>query len=177
MSAIADNRVLILDVDFQPLEIADWKKAITDCFLGKVEVVEFSRDRTIRSATQIHPMPSVVRVLRRFRRDRQAIKFSRLNIYARDAFTCQYCRQRFYTEDLNFDHVIPRAQGGRTCWENIVACCVSCNSEKANRTPQEAGMKLMRQPRKPHSLPAVTVDMGRHRVPVEWESYWSVPLR
>ena len=94
-------------------------------------------------------MPSVVRVLRHFKRDRIRLRFSRLNIYARDAFTCQYCGGRRQTEDLTFDHVTPRSRGGRTAWENIVACCIPCNSEKADRTPAEADMKLLSIPRKP----------------------------
>jgi 5-methylcytosine-specific restriction endonuclease McrA len=175
-SATVDNRVLILDVDFQRLEVAHWKKAITDLFLGKVEVVEFSRDRTIRSVSTEHRMPSVVRLLRRFKRDRRSVKFSRMNIYARDCFTCCYCHREFFTEDLNLDHVVPRSQGGKTCWENIVTCCIQCNSEKANRTPEQAGLKLLRKPRKPHWLPAVSVDMGRHRIPEEWLPYWTVTL-
>lgn len=170
------DAVLVLDCDFQPLRIEDWKKVVCDSFLGKVEVVEFSRDRSIKGVTRDYPMPSVVRVLRRFRRDRQAIKFSRLNVYSRDAFTCQFCGVQFPTEDLTFDHVVPRAQGGRTTWENICTSCVPCNAAKANRTPAEAGMKLLRQPKKPRWLPAVTVEMDRKRVPDEWKSYWSAAL-
>src|SRR3954462_7181491 len=116
--------VLFLDADWQPLRVESWKRAITDLFLGKVEVIEYSRDRTIKGVTREYPMPAVVRVLRRFRRDRQAIRFSRLNIYARDAFTCQYCGEQYPSEELTFDHVTPRSRGGRTTWENIVTCCV-----------------------------------------------------
>jgi 5-methylcytosine-specific restriction endonuclease McrA len=168
--------VLVLDVDYRPLRIEHWKKVITDEFLGKIEVVAYSNDKTIKGVTREYPMPAVVRVLRRFRRDRQAIKFSRLNIYSRDAFTCQFCRQAFPSEDLTFDHVTPRSKGGKTTWENIVTACVPCNSEKANRTPSEAGMKLMRAPKKPRWLPVVTVDMDRTRVPEEWQPYWSASL-
>jgi 5-methylcytosine-specific restriction endonuclease McrA len=66
------------------------------------------------------------------------ITFSRLNIYTRDRFSCQYCGARFRREDLTFDHVVPRSAGGRTSWENIVTACVPCNARKANRTPREA---------------------------------------
>lgn len=168
--------VLVLDVDFQPLRIEHWQKVICDSFLGKIEVVEYSRDKTIKGVGRDYPMPSVVRVLRRFRRDRVAIKFSRLNIYSRDAFTCQYCRQQLPTEDLTFDHVMPRSRGGRTTWENIVTCCIDCNAEKADHTPAEAGMQLARVPRKPRWLPSVTVDMDRRRVPEEWAPYWTATL-
>jgi 5-methylcytosine-specific restriction endonuclease McrA len=168
--------VLFLDIDWQPLRVEPWTRAVTDLFLGKVEVIEYSRDRTIKAVTHEVPMPAVVRVLRRFRRDRQAIRFSRLNIYTRDAFTCQYCGERLDTEELTFDHVLPRAGGGRTTWENIVTCCVPCNQGKANRTPEQAGMRLRRRPTKPRYLPTVTVLMDRRRVPEEWRPYWNVAL-
>jgi 5-methylcytosine-specific restriction endonuclease McrA len=121
-------------------------------------------------------MPAVVRLLRRFRRDRQAIKFSRLNIYTRDRFTCQYCGAQLLAEDLTFDHVVPRAAGGRTAWDNIVTACVPCNSRKANRTPQQASMALLRKPAKPRFLPTVTVKMDGRHVPQEWRPYWNVTL-
>lgn len=168
--------VLFLDEGYRPLRIEPWTRAISDLFLGKVEIVHYSRDRTIRGVDRDWPMPSVVRVLRKFRRDRIAIKFSRLNIYARDDFRCQYCGQRFPTEDLTFDHVKPRSAGGRTEWANIVTACTDCNREKENRTPEQAGMKLLRKPVKPRYLPVVTVQMDRRNVPEEWAPYWSSVL-
>jgi 5-methylcytosine-specific restriction endonuclease McrA len=169
--------VLFLDADWQPLRVEPWTRAVTDMFLGKVEVIEYSRDRTIRAVTRELPMPAVVRVLRRFRRDRLAIRFSRVNIYARDAFTCQYCGQRQVTEELTFDHVVPRCAGGTTTWENIVTCCVPCNRDKANRTPEQARMRLLRRPVKPRYLPVVTILQGRRQVPEEWRPYWNVTLQ
>jgi 5-methylcytosine-specific restriction endonuclease McrA len=169
--------VLFLDADWQPLRVEPWTRAVTDMFLGKVEVIEYSRDRMIRAVSRELPMPAVVRVLRRFRRDRQAIRFSRVNIYARDAFTCQYCGQRQVTEELTFDHVVPRCAGGTTSWENIVTCCVPCNRTKANRTPAQAGMRLLRRPVKPRWLPVVTILQGRRQLPDEWRPYWNVTLQ
>lgn len=169
--------VLFLDVDWQPLRVEPWTRAITDVLLGKAEVIEYSRDRTIKGVSREYPMPAVVRILRRFKRERQAIKFSRLNIYARDAFTCQYCGERQPTEDLTFDHVLPRARGGRTEWTNIVTCCRACNGSKADRTPAEAGMALLRKPAKPRWLPAISVAMDPRAVPPEWAGYWSGALK
>lgn len=170
------SAVLVLDVDYRPLRVEDWKRAFCDVLIGKQEVVEYSRDRTIQGVSQTFPMPSVVRVVRRFRRDKLRIKFSRLNIYARDAFACQYCGARKPTEDLTFDHVVPRSRGGKTCWENIVTCCTDCNSAKANRTPSEAGLELRARPRNPHWLPAVTVKMSGGTIPEEWKAYWRTDL-
>lgn len=172
----ANAAVLVLDVDFQPLRIDHWRRAAAAWMRGKIEIVEYSADRTIKGVTTNYPMPSVVRVLTRFRRDRQAIRFSRLNIYARDAFTCQYCFHQLPTEELTFDHVMPRSRGGKTSWDNIVTCCIECNSTKAARTPAEAGMHLRRQPKKPRWLPVVNVDMDMRRVPEEWRPYWSATL-
>lgn len=170
-SAAAHQPILYLDHEWRPLRVESWTRAISDFCLGKVEVIEYSKDRKIRGVTREYPMPVVVRVLKRFKREKIRIKFSRLNIYARDKFTCQFCRQRFDTEDLTFDHVLPRSRGGVTSWENIVTCCVPCNSEKADRTPEEAGMKLMRRPTKPTFLPSITVKYDG-RAPEEWRPYW-----
>jgi 5-methylcytosine-specific restriction endonuclease McrA len=168
--------VLYLDVDWQPLRVEHWTRAVTALFLGKIEVVEYSRDRTIRGVSREYPMPIVVRVLRRFRRERVRIRFSRLNVYARDGFTCQYCGQRYLTEELTFDHVVPRAMGGTTTWENIVTCCVPCNRRKANRAPSEAGLRLRRKPTRPRHLPMISVRMEASSIPEEWRPYWNTTL-
>src|SRR5256885_5269600 len=101
--------VLFLDIDWQPLRVEPWTRAVTDLFLGKVEVIEYSRDRMIKAVTHEVPMPAVVRVLRRFRRDRQAIRFSRLNIYTRGAFPFPYCGARPATQGPTLDHRPPPA--------------------------------------------------------------------
>jgi 5-methylcytosine-specific restriction endonuclease McrA len=167
--------VLFLDVDWQPLSVRPLKKALKKIISGSVEVVVYSRDRTIWAEKE-HKLPSVVRVLRRFKRDRVAIKFSRLNIYTRDSYRCQYCGERGPTEDLTFDHVVPRCQGGRTEWTNIVTACSSCNCKKDGRTPEQAGMRLFRKPVKPRYLPVVMVQMDRRGVPPEWRDYWRIDL-
>lgn len=171
--------VLYLDQSYRPLRIEPWQRAISDFVCGKVEVIEHSRDRTIQGIHRTYPMPAVVRVLRSFKREKIRIKFSRLNIYARDGFTCQYCAKRFPTEDLTFDHVVPRSRGGRTCWENIVTACGGtdgCNAQKADRTPVQAGMTLLRAPKKPAYLPSVMVKMDAKSMPPEWAGYWSDAL-
>jgi len=169
------SAVLVLDVGMQPLRVQSWQDAITDVFLGKAEIVHYSADKTIRSVNREWRMPSVVRLLRSFKRDRLRVKFSRINVYARDNFTCQYCGVRGQTQDLNLDHVVPRAQGGRTTWENVVCSCVPCNTAKADKTPAQAGMKLLSQPKKPYQLPEIKVPLDR-RAPPEWRYYWKGAL-
>lgn len=171
-----DAAVLILDVDYRPLRIASWKEAFCDNLLGKLEVVHYSQDRTIKGVHREWPLPIVARVMKRFKRERISIKFSRLNIYTRDDFTCQYCTLRFPTEELTFDHVLPRAQGGKTDWTNVTTACIECNSTKANRTPDQAGMKLLSKPGKPKYLPTVLVNFDRANVPKEWRYYWQGKL-
>jgi 5-methylcytosine-specific restriction endonuclease McrA len=168
--------VLFLDAEWRPLRVEGWQRAITDLFNKKVQVVEYSRDRTIRGVTMDYPLPSVVRVLTKFDRKRIRLKFSRLNIYTRDKFRCQYCGNKFFSEELNLDHVIPRAQGGKTTWENVVCSCIECNHLKANQTPQQAGLKLLSQPVKPAFLPTITVTMRTGDVPPEWAPYWTGSL-
>ena len=168
--------VLVLDVGMRPLRVESWERAICDFFLGKVEVVEYSKDKTISSASRSWPVPSVVRLVRSFKRDRIRVKFSRITIYARDGFRCQYCGVRFPSEDLTFDHVLPRSRGGLTTWENIVACCVPCNKRKGERTPEEVAMRPLKAPRKPAYLPAITVKMDVRRIPAEWAPYWTASL-
>lgn len=169
--------VLFLDQQWRPLRVEPWQRAIADLFLGKVEVIEHSKDRTIQCVSCTYPMPSVVRVLRSFKRDRIRVKFSRINIYTRDKFTCQYCGEVFHTEELNLEHVVPRARGGKTTWENVVTSCIPCNDRKADKTPEQAGMRLLTKPKKPSYLPTITIkDMDRRNIPEEWRGYWVNPL-
>jgi len=167
--------VLFLDAQWRPLRVEPWTRAFSDLVLGKVEVIEYSKDRTIRGASQVYQLPIVVRVLANFKRERIRIKFSRINIYARDDFTCQYCGVRFMTEDLNLDHVIPRAQNGKTTWENVVCSCIKCNSAKANRTPAQAGLVLRSKPKKPAYLPSIHAPRMKN-IPEEWRPYWHTTL-
>ena len=84
---------------------------------------------------------------------RKEVKFSRQNIFQRDAYTCQYCGNRFETRNLNLDHVVPRDKGGQTTWDNVVCSCIRCNTRKGNKLPAEARMFPMREPRAPKWRP------------------------
>jgi 5-methylcytosine-specific restriction endonuclease McrA len=173
------EQTLVLNATFEPIKIVPWQRAMVLWAQNKVEIVEH-HEREARSVSFTFRLPSVVRLLRfvRIRQKADYVPFTRANIYARDAFTCQYCARPFEPEDLTFDHVVPSAQGGRRSWDNIVTCCVPCNKTKANRTPQEAGMTLVRAPRKPSSTPALRVTVGLRRTPEAWKSwlYWSAEL-
>ena len=171
------EQVLLLNITYEPLKIINWKKAITLLILGKVEVLEEYRTE-VRSVSFTIRLPSVVRLLRMVKRPKTAVKFSRQNIYARDKYKCQYCGKKYASEELTYDHVIPKSRGGKTEWTNIVTCCVECNRKKGGRTPEEAGMKLIRKPLKPTWIPALRVTIGFREVPQSWRDYlyWNVEL-
>jgi len=169
---------LVLNASYEPLKVVDWHRAVTLWVQGKVEVVE-TYDREVRSVSFSFKLPSVVRLLHFVKlKRRPVVQFTRANIYARDNFTCGYCDVRFEPEDLTFDHVIPVAQGGTRGWENIMTACEPCNSKKGARSPEEAGMMLLRQPRRPLVVPHMMKITVGYRTPATWASwlYWNVEL-
>lgn len=172
-----EAHTLLLDQSYAPVKVIHWQRALTLLFLNKVEIVE-SYDDEIKSPTVIIKIPAVVRLLRAFKRFRKPVKFSRVNIYARDRYTCQYCNKQFPIAELSYDHVLPRAQGGKTEWENIVTCCVDCNAYKANRTPEQAKMKLHSKPSRPEWVPALVISVNRKSMPAAWREYlyWTSEL-
>jgi 5-methylcytosine-specific restriction endonuclease McrA len=172
------HRTLVLSQSYEPVKIVSWQRAITLLFLGKVEVIE-EYDRNIKTTSLVIKIPAVVRLLAAFRHHRKLVKFSRINIYARDNYTCQYCgEKKRRIDELTYDHVVPRSQGGKTEWTNIVTACSSCNSEKANRTPAQAGMRLRKQPTQPTAIPALVVAVSRESAPDAWRDYlyWTAEL-
>ena len=108
-------QTLLLNQGFEPIKVISWQRAISLLFLGKVEVLE-EYDRDVHSVSLIIKVPAVVRLLRAFRRHARPVKFSRVNIYARDNYKCQYCGRKASISDLTYDHVVPRSQGGLTEW-------------------------------------------------------------
>jgi 5-methylcytosine-specific restriction endonuclease McrA len=171
------HSTLVLSQSFEPIKIVSWQRAITLLFLNKAEVIE-EYDRNIKTTSLVIKIPAVVRLLNAFRRHKKPVKFSRVNIYGRDNYTCQYCGTRKKVGDLTYDHVTPRAQGGKTIWSNIVTACGSCNAEKANRTPAQAGMRLLKQPAQPTATPTLVVTVSRTSVPDAWRDYlyWTAAL-
>ncbi len=108
-----------------------------------------SEDDWIRSVSFDIQVPRVIRLLRYDRVPRHTLRFNRRNVFARDGHQCQYCGRTPPSQQLSMDHVLPRSRGGETNWENVVCCCLRCNSRKGGRTPQEARMNLLNKPRRP----------------------------
>ena len=171
------EQVLLLNATFEPLKVIDWKRAIRLLTLGKVEVLE-EYEREIRSVTFAIKLPSVLRLVRFVRYRKKDVKFSRLNIYARDGFQCQYCGQKSESQHLTFDHVVPKRYGGKTEWTNIITCCYKCNRAKGGRSLKEAGLRLLRKPVKPDWVPFIMITIGLRTVPDSWRDYlyWNVEL-
>lgn len=146
---------------------------------GKVEVLEVY-DRQIHGISISIKLPSVMRLLKlvKLKDSHRAVRFSRINIFTRDGYCCQYCKHKFRTEELTFDHVVPIAKGGRKTWENIVTACWRCNNRKSGRTPEEANMRLIKRPVKPRWSPTVTITIGIRNTPESWRDYlyWNLEL-
>jgi 5-methylcytosine-specific restriction endonuclease McrA len=164
------TRTLLLNQGYEPIKIISWQRAMTLVTLEKVEVVE-EYDMQVRATSMIVQVPAVVRLRKAYRRHAKPVKFSRVNIYARDAYRCQYCGAKCSIDQLTYDHVIPRSRGGRTTWDNIVSCCYTCNAHKANRTPGEAHMRLLSVPARPTWIPSVQIRVSTKSIPDAWRDY------
>lgn len=171
------GQVLVLDQSYQPLERIDWKKAICLIFKEKVEVIEAYADKVIRSAYETVQMPAVVRFVKAVKKRKKSVKFSRQNLYLRDKGMCQYCGTKIALSISTYEHVVPKCQGGKTTWENIVTSCKPCNQTKGGRTPEQAGMRLITKPVRPKTLPPTArldyiLKQGKD-IPEQWQVYVS----
>jgi 5-methylcytosine-specific restriction endonuclease McrA len=201
MNGFLEQQVLVLNRLWQAVNVCSVRRAVTLLFQGHAQVVmdvgdgsfqtySFREWRDISSAEteaeSIHTIsfkirvPRVILLLVFDQLPAKEVKFTRHNIFERDKNTCQYCGRIFERKDLNLDHVVPRDRGGPTTWENIVCSCIPCNTRKGNRTPQEAGLRLVRKPRRPKWRPFLHVQVGlpahdqwRHFIDL---AYWNVEL-
>ena len=167
------EQILVLNSTYEPLQVISWKRAVRMLFQEKVEVLE-EYEREIRSVYLSLRIPSVLRLLRyvKVKRHHNQVKFTRTNIYSRDGYSCQYCNHKLPASHLTYDHVVPVARGGKKSWENIVTSCVKCNRKKGNRTPEEAGLKLLKRPKAPYGFPhRVNYLLWESRAPESWKDY------
>ncbi len=174
------DHTLVLNASYEPINIVSWKRAMSLLCQGKVEVLA-EYEREVHCISFSIRLPSVLRLLKyvKIRKKFHHVKFSRSNIYSRDHHTCQYCGSTCSAENLTFDHVIPVVRGGSRTWDNIVTCCFSCNRKKGGRTPEEAGMRLLREPKEPSWVPTmIHVTIGFKSAPEAWRDfiYWNVEL-
>lgn len=141
-----NENVLVLNQNFEPLNVCATKRAMCLIVVGKANVLQNGRG-VIRTPSRTFPRPSVIRLNYMIHRPRPEPRLTRREIFRRDNYTCQYCGKR--PPDLTIDHIVPRHRGGQRTWENLVAACPRCNARKGGRTAQEAGMPLRRRPTEP----------------------------
>jgi 5-methylcytosine-specific restriction endonuclease McrA len=162
---------LVLTAAMVPHKIYVWHKSVCAALSGDVDVLEEYEDETISGPSLSIQNPAVLRIRKSMVKTKKRACFSRGNVYSYYGHRCQYCGVRFKARDLNYDHVMPRHRGGPTDWNNVVPSCYSCNERKGGRTPEEAGMKLLRLPSQPSSLPIVGVIALPRHVPEIWLPY------
>ena len=205
-AATLDASVLVLNKYYAAIRVVSVRRALSLLFRDLAEVVhvedgaytgysfqswrEVSQSRAkyhrhrhdwVRCVQFELAVPRIIRLVLYDRLPRQTVKFNRRNIYARDNSRCQYCGHHLPTSELSLDHVLPRSQGGKSTWENIVCCCIRCNVRKGGRRPDEANMRLIVKPVKPRRPPAIMVRLTNEKY-ASWKqfldnAYWSVELK
>lgn len=143
------KKVLLLDSHNHPINICSWKRALILLLKGKAENARMLNDIDSMIRVDNILIPCVIKLTYELAVPFKELPFCRENILVRDNFVCQYCGKKFSAVDLTLDHVYPKSRFGPDIWENIVACCKECNQKKADRTPKEARMKLLRRPYRP----------------------------
>ncbi len=143
---IMQEPVLVLNATFEPINVTAVRRAMVLLLKGVAQAEELNHAE-VHSATKALRVPSVIRLLAYRHIPQQTRALSRKNILLRDHNTCQFCGHGFPASELTLDHVVPRSRGGHSSWENLVACCYQCNNNKGDRTPEEAGLQLVRRPR------------------------------
>lgn len=202
MSHVLNTDVLVLNKNWSALRIINTAEALADLFVGRVEAIDtdyqaydfptwrelsayksqFEPDQhdfvqTVKDAVLV---PAVIRLLKFDKVKRPTVRMSRRNVYLRDNYTCQYTGKKLPASELNLDHVVPTSRGGKTTWENVVCCSIRVNSIKGGRTPQEAGLKLIREPKRPD--PAQLLFRSRRPRHDVWKhfvdaAYWNTELQ
>lgn len=172
-------QTLLLNASYEPMKIVPWTRAICMWLDDKVDILATYAERVYDALRDWSGnMPAVVRLRKYVQVRRHKVKFSRINVFGRDDFSCQYCGIQPGTPELTYDHVFPRSRGGKTNWENIVTACLDCNTKKSNQTPEEAGMVLKSRPKKPAMRPDLKLRLSAPNTPEEWRSflYWNQEL-
>jgi len=195
-AGVLQRPTLVLNRSWQPVNVATVARALALLWNSSARVVDPSTYQLyewsdwsrlqpdddqpfIRSVSSRLRVPEVIVLMTYDRMPQGTVALSRRNIFRRDQYTCQYCGRKPGSEELTIDHIDPRSRGGETTWLNCVLACVSCNTHKRDRTPKEAGMHLIRKPKKPHWLP-IYAKMVPLRIE-SWskfisEAYWNVEL-
>ena len=192
-----NTKVLVLNRSYLPIHITVVRRALSLLYQGIARAVDdqyrtfdfaswldlAAEEDSIGLVNRAIRVPRVILLQGYDRIPRRYVRFSRFNIYSRDQNRCQYCGRQFPRAELNLDHVVPRSKGGTSIWDNVVCSCHRCNRLKGGRTPAEAGMRLIRQPRRPQWTPFMTETYSLRRYK-EWmpflsavdAAYWNTEL-
>ncbi len=190
-----DNSVLVLNRFYMAVRVVDVRRAMTLLYRSCAEVITIENDlysnydfeswyelsslnamdrqpgeEYLRTPTVDLLVPRIVRLTLYDKVPKSTVRFNRKNLFARDNHSCQYCGQRKPLSQLSLDHVLPRSQGGKTTWENVVCSCMPCNSRKGGRTPLQANMQLLSKPIRPHANPAVVASLQDPRYE-SWKTF------
>jgi 5-methylcytosine-specific restriction endonuclease McrA len=154
---------VVVNPEYRTFDFESWRRQGCDA----------EEDAAIGTSSGAIRVPRVILLMGYDRVPRRHLRYSRVNVFARDKFTCQYCGERPHRSQLNLDHVVPRSLGGRTSWENVVTSCVECNRRKGGRTPEQARLRLRRRPARPRWTPLMTLvaSSARH---AEWQPFLGV---
>jgi len=188
---MSSERTLVLNSGYQVVGVVPWQRAITMLYEGDAETlhdwdktvndfkaVAYDKEVANQSRSYVYKLPAIVRLLNSNVLPRHRnVKFSKINVFYRDDYTCQYCGHKsehgstVKNKRMTIDHVIPVSKGGRTTFDNCVAACGECNSKKSDKTLAEAGLKLLKKP----SVPSVSVllkrKLNKKRIHASWEKF------
>jgi 5-methylcytosine-specific restriction endonuclease McrA len=191
-----DGSVLVLNNLYQAVQITGVRRAFRLFYTGRARALspdfrsyDFENwcdlpvgieDEGIHTPDRVIRVPRIIQLVYYDNVPNRGVRFTRRNVFHRDRNRCQYCGKVFAQRELNLDHVVPLSKGGRSSWDNVVTACVPCNSKKGSRAPVDAGMALIRLPKKPAGHPMLrSVWIGHCHS--EWrtfldEAYWNVEL-
>jgi len=158
--SVINRNVLMLNQNYEPLTICSARRAIVLLFQGKGEMIETADGLKIHTVSRAYSLPSVVRLWQYKRVPFRKIMLSRKNIITRDGHRCQYCGTR--RGAMTIDHVIPKKLNGSDTWDNMICACIRCNNKKGDRTPEQAGMSIRRQPTRPSHISFIQRHLGAH---------------
>ena len=162
-----NKSTLVLNASWQPINKVHWVKAFVKVFQGRARTLEYHEDTFLTSSDE-HFIPAVILCTEYSRTPRGRTLYSKRLVLQRDSFLCQYCRKKLNSSSATIDHIHPRSKGGKSTFINCVCSCSPCNTHKANKTLEEARMRLIRPPRKPYIHPL----KGRIGTPEpEWVDY------
>lgn len=156
-------KALVLNFDYTPIAVCTANRAFLLVYLSKAALIKANNSHAFHTVSDTFPMPSVIKLNRYVHLPYRGVVLNRENVFKRDGYTCQYCGDK---NELTIDHLIPKAKGGKTIWNNLVTACKKCNSSKGNESPEEAGMQLALQPYRPSFIMYLKdISGNRHK---EW---------